>query len=67
MWYQSMVQLSNWMGSEFWSCMHDICMCALYNFISCACCICLMIDYGCSMFIMEDLILILWNVFVMSM
>ena len=46
--------------------MHVSCMYISYTCIPCACCIFLMLDYGCSMVIIENLILILWSVFVMS-
>ena len=41
-----------------WSHMHVNYICISYTFISCACCTFLMVDYGYSMVIMENLILI---------
>ena len=66
-WYKSMVHPSDWMGGVHWSCMHVSCMCVFYTCISCACSISLMIDYGCTMVVTENLILISGNVFVISM
>ena len=44
------------------ACQLHVCLLHLYT-----CCIFLMNDYGCSMVIMENLTLILWNTSVMSM
>jgi len=54
------------MGSVRWTWMHVSSMCVSYTCISCSCYIFLMIDYGFSMVSMLNLMLILWDAFIMS-